>query len=85
MEQSSLFEFTSPTNTEIEVLPADDEVKNILKLGWLNMFTSKTTKASDRNKAGECLAKLYGFFESKNKIDVSAHNPKDLGDFYNEQ
>ena len=85
MEQSSLFEFASPTDSEKEILPPDDEIKNILKLGWLSMFTSRTTKPSDRNKAGEDLAKLCGFFEVKKQLGVTVHDPKDLNDFYNEQ
>jgi hypothetical protein len=67
-----IFDYLEPTSTQIEEVPDKDKVRDILILGWLNMFTDENKyKASDRNKAGEIVAKIYGLITDKKQIDLT--------------
>ena len=81
-----MFNYLLPDVTQIEDIPDKDKARGILILGWLNIFTNENLyKASDRNKAGENVAKIYGLITDKKQIDHNIFTPKDLNDFYNEQ
>ena len=79
-----IFSFLEPTARQIEEIPGKDKARDILILGWLNMFTNEFHKAVDRNKAGENIAKIYGLITDKKQIEHTIHTPKTLDDFYNE-
>jgi hypothetical protein len=64
--QRSLFEFAKPNDIEQSGNPDDDEIRSILRLGLLSIFTSQYEKASDRIKAASELAKIIGD-KSENK------------------
>lgn len=61
-KQLSLFDFVNPAKSKLEQLPNDDDIKSLLKLGLLSIFTNTYEKSTDRIKAGGELGKMIGAY-----------------------
>ena len=61
-EQTSVFDFDKPN---IQELPTDDDLKNIIKARWLSCVCDKYARPQDWLKASEFLGKSIGVFGEK--------------------
>ena len=61
-EQTSVFDFDKPN---IQELPTDEDLKNIIKARWLSCVCDKYARPQDWLKASEFLGKSIGVFGEK--------------------
>jgi hypothetical protein len=80
-DQTSLFDFDKP---DIQELPSDDELKQIIKARWLSCVCDKYARPQDWMKASEYLGKSLGLFVEKQEVKHSGAITKTLDDFYND-
>ena len=67
-KQTSLFSFLKPN---IQELPTDDELKNIIKARWLSCVCDQYARPQDWLKATEFLGKTLGMFVEKQEVKHS--------------